>query len=144
MQPGRPYCVLLSMTSRTDKLWPEANWTALLRHIAARGWEAVLPWGSLEEQARCERIRRGAGAGIVPPRMPLAGIAGVMREANVVVGVDTGLSHLAVALGVPAIGLYCASDPTLTGLYGERTRNLGGPREVPAVHEVIEAVEGFA
>ena len=34
------------------------------------------------------------------------------------VGVDTGLTHLAAALGARTVGIYCGSDPALTGLYG--------------------------
>jgi len=34
-----------------------------------------------------------------------------------VIGVDTGLAHLAAALNVPTVGIYTATDPALTGLY---------------------------
>jgi heptosyltransferase-1 len=140
-----PFCVLLSMTSRTDKLWPEGNWAAVVRSIAARGWESVLPWGSPEEQARCDRIVAAAGSGVVPRAMSLGELAAVMKQANAVVGVDTGLAHLAAALGVPALGLYCASDPALTGLYGaSRIANLGGAGRVPTVAAVFEALGGMA
>ena len=48
--------------------------------------------------------------------------------ARAVVGLDTGLTHLAAALGVPTVGIYCGSDPALTGLYGApRARNAGRP-----------------
>ncbi|MGB3936032.1 MAG: glycosyltransferase family 9 protein, partial [Burkholderiales bacterium] len=63
------------------------------------------------------------------------------RDARCVIGVDTGLAHLAAALGVPVVGLYCGSDPALTGLYGgDRLRNLGGAGRPPEVAEVFEAV----
>jgi heptosyltransferase-1 len=57
-----------------------------------------------------------------------------------VFGVDTGLAHLAAALGTPTIGLYCATDPTATGLYGAlRARNLGGIGRPPSVGDAIAA-----
>jgi hypothetical protein len=47
-------------------------------------------------------------------------------------------------VGVPVVGLYCGSDPALTGLHGDgRVRNLGGPGQMPAVAEVIVALESL-
>jgi heptosyltransferase-1 len=138
-----PYAVLLTMTSRAQKLWPEALWRELARGLAARGLRLLLPWGSNEERARCERVAAGIEGASVPPRMPLEELAGVIAAARCAAGVDTGLAHLAVALAVPAVGIYCGSDPELTGLYGARTRNLGGPAAPPAAAEVLAALEGL-
>ena len=54
--------------------------------------------------------------------MPLDELARLFAGARAVVGLDTGLTHLAAALGVPTVGIYCGSDPALTGLYGARAR----------------------
>ena len=60
---------------------------------------------------------------------------------RVAVGVDTGLTHLAAALGIPALGLYCGSSPALTGLRGSGwVRNLGAAASPPEVKEVQEAL----
>ena len=133
-----PYAVLLTMTSRADKLWPEASWIELGRLLAARGVRAVLPWGSEDERSRAARIAAGIGDALVPRRMTVAEIARLLRGALGVAGVDTGLTHLAAALGVPTVGIYCGSDPMLTGLYGApRAKNLGGPGRPPGVEEVL-------
>jgi heptosyltransferase-1 len=130
--------VLLTMTSREDKLWPEARWIELAR---ALGMAAVLPWGSDTERARAERIAKAAGEATVPPRMPLGELARLFAQATAVVGLDTGLTHLAAALGVPTLGIYCGSDPALTGLYGSaRARNVGAAGRPPGVAEVLEAL----
>ena len=140
---GEALCVLLTMSSRADKLWPEADWVALARWLAARGLRVVLPWGSEAERARCERIALACDAAVVPPRMGLAALSAVLARARAVVGVDTGLSHLAVALGVPTVGIYASTDPALTGLYGGTAalRNLGGLSGAPTEGAVCAALE---
>lgn len=136
-----PFALLLTMTSRTAKLWPEEHWVALGRTLAADGVQCVLPWGSPSEEQRCERIVQGIGQGLVPPRVTLTELARVMQAARVVIGVDTGLVHLAAALGAVTVGLYCGSDPSLNGVYGAvRARNLGAPGAPPSVDEVRSAL----
>jgi len=137
-----PFCVLLSMTSRTDKLWPEQHWADLVKALAARGFESVFPWGNDVERARCQRIVHSAGSGVLPTALSLANLAGTMTQARGVIGVDTGLAHLAAALSVPTVGLYVTSDPRLTGLHGAgKLKNLGGLGQTPSVVDAIKAME---
>lgn len=132
------YAVLLTMTSRADKLWPEPRWVELGRALAM---PVVLPWGSEAERARAQRISRGVGQAMVPGRLALAELGKILMHAKAVVGLDTGLTHLAAALGAPTVGVYCGSDPALTGLYaGGRARNVGGPGRPPKVPEVLESL----
>src|SRR5262245_27430136 len=133
------YSVLLTMTSRADKLWPEARWIELGRALAL---PAVLPWGSDEERQRAERIARGIGQAVVPARMTLEELAPVLAHARNTVGLDSGLTHLAAALGVPTVAIFCGSDPALTGVYGAaRAANVGAPGRPPQVFEVLQAVQ---
>jgi heptosyltransferase-1 len=135
---GGAYSVLLTMTSRADKLWPESRWVELGR---ALGVPVVLPWGSELERERAERIARGVGEGKVPERMSLAQLGELFFKARTVVGLDTGLTHLAAALGATTVGIYCGSDPALTGLYGaERAKNVGAPGRAPEVAEVLKSL----
>jgi len=136
---GDSAAVLLTMTSRDDKLWPESSWIELGR---ALGMRVVLPWGSDEERARAERIAAAIPGAEVPPRKSIAELGALLARAPVVVGVDTGIMHLAAALGAPTVGLYCGSDPALTGIYGApRAKNLGAIGRPPAVAEVLQAVQ---
>jgi len=139
------FAVLLTMTSRADKLWAEANWIELARALRARGLRAVLPWGSAGERARCERLAGELDGALVPRRLSIAELAALFRAARAVIGVDTGLAHLAAALGVPTVGLYCATDPVLTGLHGGAAlRNLGGIGDAPSAGATLEALEVLA
>ena len=135
--PGEPYAVLLHATSRDDKLWGEQNWIALGRHLGQAGIRTVLPWGNAQEKARSERLCSAVSSAVSTPYINLREAAAVLGHARAVIGVDTGLSHLAAALGVPTIGIYTATDPGLTGLYaGKSAVNLGGKNAPPTVAEV--------
>ena len=78
---------------------------------------------------------------VVPPRRELPAFAALLADAALVCGVDTGLVHLAAALGTPTISLFVATDPRLAGVEraSRRARDLGGIGVVPTVDEVIVA-----
>jgi lipopolysaccharide heptosyltransferase I len=135
------YCVLLHGSSRADKLWPEDAWIDLGRSIESRAMRCLLPWGSEDERLRSERIAAALERAVVPGPMALDRLAGVLRGARAVAGVDTGLTHLAAALTRPVAAIYIASDPKLTGVVGAGpVRNLGGPGHAPTAAEVWEAL----
>lgn len=136
------YIVLLHATSADRKLWREANWIDLGRYFRDRGVACVLPWGSSAEHARSLRLAARISGAIVPPALALGEAAALMTGADAAAGVDTGLVHLAAALGTPTIGIYCATDPGATGIYAcQRALNLGGAGKPPATDEVIAALE---
>ena len=137
------YCVLLHSTSRADKLWPEPAWVPLGGELARQGYALVLPWGDDEERARSERIASALPAAVVPPAQDIPGIASLLAGAQAVIGVDTGLTHLAAALGRPVVALFCGTRPGLTGVYagqGAPVRNLGDRELVPEMAEVLTAL----
>ncbi|MBZ0104862.1 MAG: lipopolysaccharide heptosyltransferase I [Sulfuricella denitrificans] len=140
--PGGQYVVLLHATSRTDKEWPETEWITLAARLNRQGLCCVLPWGALHERVRSERLASQMANAVVPPRLGLAQAAALLGGAQGVVGVDTGLAHLAAALGVPVVALYCASDPGLTGVYASSPAiSLGRTGQAPPVDEVSAALE---
>ena len=72
--------------------------------------------------------------------MDLAEAAALLAHSALVAGVDTGLTHLAVAYARPTVGIYTATRPALTGLHGGTATSLGGPDAVPTVDDVAEAL----
>jgi heptosyltransferase-1 len=139
--PARPAVVALHATSRESKLWPEERWSALLRGFADAGFATVLPWGSPAERARSERLAAGVAHAVVPPRQSLSALAALLSRAELAVGVDTGLTHLAAALGTPTVALFTETDPAGAGVAvaGAHARDLGGNGIVPALADVREA-----
>ena len=137
----RGYAVLLHATARTRKEWAQANWIALGQFLAAEGLEVVLPWGTAIEQARSEAIAAALPNARVPPRAPLDEVARLIAGAEFVVGVDTGLLHLAAALGVPLVAIFAGSKPVLTGPVGSGPMAiLGAQGAPPSAEEVRKAV----
>jgi heptosyltransferase-1 len=135
--PAGDYAVLLTATSRVDKEWPEADWQALGSALIAAGLRCMLPGGSPAERERAARIAQAMGHAVAAPPMNLKELAGLLTGAKLVVGVDTGLVHLAAALGRPTLALYCASDPALTGVLADTPhRNLGGDATPPSAAAV--------
>lgn len=129
------YAVLLTMTSRDDKLWADERWIALARELRM---PAMLPWGSDTERERAQRIAAAVGGTTMPRRLGLDELASLFVGAAAVVGLDTGLTHFAAALGAPTVGIYCGSDPALTGIYGAPSAaNVGAAGRPPGVAEVI-------
>ena len=143
--PHSPYCVLLHSTARAAKLWRDADWMELGRHLAALGLTCVLPWGDDAERARAERLAAAIPRAVVSPRMPLADACGLIGHAQVVIGVDTGLMHLAAALRVPVLGIFCDSEPLDAHPLGTgRTAFRGGVGKPPSAGEAIDALEEIA
>ena len=116
-------CVLLHGATWATKLWPEAMWIELAGMAAQAGLKVMLPWGNVEERARAERIAGASGSELLP-NQSLEELMSELRRARVVVGVDSGLAHLAGALGVPTVVLYGSTSSRLTGCRGKGARNL--------------------
>jgi heptosyltransferase I len=139
--PADPYAVLLHASSGDYKLWPEHNWIELASKLASSGLRSVLPWGSARERDSAARIAGEIRSAILTPALSVAQFPGLFAGARAVIGVDTGLTHLAGALGVPTVGIYVGTDSTATGLYGcKHALNVGGIRDLPDAGRVWAAL----
>ncbi len=108
--------VLIHGSSRADKCWPEADWIALGRRLLAQGHALALPHGSEEEEARSVRIAQALGARAqVWPRLSLDALTDRMARCAGAIGVDSGLSHIAVALDLPHVQIYNHDTAWRTG-----------------------------
>lgn len=137
-----PYALLLHGTSRVSKEWRAEDWIEMGRWLQGRGLQPVLPWGTDTERQTAERLSSAIPGSRVLPRQPLDLTAGVIAGATVVIGVDTGLLHLAAAYRVPLVGIYVATDPGLTGPVGSGPlRVLGGKSGGPSARQAIEVAE---
>ena len=139
--PGERYCLFLHATARPEKEWSENNWVGLGRALVDVGCRIVLPWGQPGERERSERLDASLPGSEVPERKGLDDVARMIAGATFVVGVDTGLVHLAAAMKVPLVAIFVGSEPGLTGPVGSgRMKILGGKNEPPSVAAAAEAV----
>ncbi|MBI4798052.1 MAG: lipopolysaccharide heptosyltransferase I [Desulfarculus sp.] len=124
---GRPLAVLHPMAKWDSKLWPSAHWARLVRLLHQAGLDLVLS-GSAADQGVTQAIAGQAGlsqglwdlAGVVS----LKELAAVLSLANLTVATDTGVMHLAAALGRPVVALFGPTSPGRTGPYGPGHRVL--------------------
>jgi len=109
------YIVFFHGTSREEKCWHEQKWIELVQFVTTNGFIVYLPWGNSAELARAKRIAQNNSHAKILPNLSLSAIAALLLNAKGAVAVDTGLSHVAAALGVPTISLYGPTDPKLCG-----------------------------
>ena len=133
--------IALHGTSKDSKLWPTENWVNLGLALAKQNLNVLLPWASDDELARAKYIASQLNNATVLPKLSIAQLATVIAQTKAAVGVDTGLSHLAVALNVPTIALYTDTNPALTGVMAGKFApaiNLGGIAQTPSVQSVLQ------
>lgn len=144
----QPYAMGFHGTSRASKLWPIESWVKLGKALQAQHIHLCLPWGNVEEEKRALEIQSSIGNTdcSVLPKLDIQTLASVIQNAAFCVGVDTGLSHLSVALGIPTVALYTDTNPALTGIYpgeGIPAINLGNTARTPTVLEVLQTLESL-
>ncbi|TAK88665.1 MAG: lipopolysaccharide heptosyltransferase 1, partial [Aquabacterium sp.] len=140
-QPGTPFAVLIPCASRPEKLWPTANWIAIGQSLRTRGWQVAVMWGSPAEHKLAMDIAHSID-GTVPPFLSVQQASDTLAQAQVVVGLDTGMSHIAAAHGRPTVGIYCDHEPGLAGLIGSGpVISLGGKDQTPTLDEVRSALQ---
>lgn len=140
-RPRGAYAVLIPNASRKEKLWPERFWVAVGKRLKDVGWTPLVLWGRPEEQSQAESIAAGC-EGDVPPFLRVGEMAAVLAGAQTVVGLDTGFTHLAAAIGKPTLGIYCDHEPGRAGITGPgRVASIGGKGIVPTRNDVLALLE---
>lgn len=139
--PGREVA-LVHGSSRADKLWPEPLWVELGGALIARGFRLGLPHGSDEERARAQRLAGALGpAAGVWPRLDLGALTDRLAACAGVVGVDSGLSHIATALDLPHVQIYRHDTAWRTGPVGRARQRSVFAEPHPPVAGVLAAWE---
>ena len=129
-------------TTRADNEWSPANWLALGQQLIAQGFALALPQSNDAEQARAQTLVQAWGPqASVWPRESLADVTRRMAACAGVIGVDSGLSHIAVALGLPHVQIFSQDRAWRAGPVGLAHQLAVGGRLTPDVAAVEQAWE---
>lgn len=141
--PRKPVVALVHGTSRQDKEWPLASWVSLGQRLNHSGFSVALAHGNAAEKATSEQIAAELLDAWVWPSMPLDALVDTMAQCAGVVGVDSGLSHMAVALGLPHVQIYNFDTAWRTGVDNARQVCVYAQPtpEVEAVWQAWEALQ---
>jgi len=115
--------LFLHGTTWPSKHWPDESWLELGKLLKEKGELVYVPWATAQEKDRADWLARELNVSALP-KLSLTQIAELMLKAKAVVGVDTGLTHLAALLDVRSIGIYGSTDVGLTGAMGIGHRNI--------------------
>jgi heptosyltransferase-1 len=165
--PRGAYAVLITGASRPGKLWTAAGWLSVAGDLLDRSLDLVWLWGDAAEHERACALAASAGApwedagvrngapgathdgswdgaaprSVVPPFLSVADAASLLDGAAVVVGLDTGFTHLAGALGRPTVAVFCDFDATQCAVSGDGPcASFGGVGQQPDSAEIREGV----
>jgi heptosyltransferase-1 len=136
MISARPCVALVHGTSRADKQWPAEHWIELARRLDAEGCDVALLHGTDDEQRRSESLAQRMPNAVVWPRLALDALTDALATTAGVIGVDSGLSHIAVALDLPHVQLYNFDTAWRTGPVDRPRQRCVYAQPVPTVEGV--------
>lgn len=142
LQLPSAYVVCVHGCSDPQRFWPNEHWIDLTYALARAGLTPLLPWGNVTEERNAHAIAAAVPAARVLPRLSLRAHAAILQQAHGVIGVDTGLMHLAMGLRRPTVAIFRFTDPKLSGAMGAATPwgvNVGAIGVVAPVSEVLAA-----
>jgi heptosyltransferase III len=117
------------------KEWPASNWIRLAEVLSARGYTIVMT-GAPGDKEKSNRLFDAANQ----QQIPLLVVAGLLNlrqtgalltSADLVISVNTGVMHMAAAVGVPLVALHGPTDPVRWGPLSPNAINVV-PSLVPA------------
>ncbi len=140
--PEKDYAVFFHATAGANKKWAAYDWITLGKHLQQRDMPVLLPWGNNVELIDAQQLASHLSNAVVLPQLSMLDAITLAQRAALVVGVDTGLTHIAAAYHRPTIEIYCASPRWKTeGNWSGQIINLGDKGSPPSAAEVIDAAD---
>jgi len=118
--PNKPWVVLSLGGSWQTKELPNKTWQAIAQGIEQQGGHAVLCWGNDAEYQKAQAIAEHAPVSVLKSRLDIISLSNLLQQAKVLVATDTGVLHLAAALGTPTVSFWGPSASWRSGPLGEQ------------------------
>lgn len=113
--PTQPYAVFCPFTTRPQKHWFDSHWQALAEQLQQRNMRIVMLGGPGDSE-HAEILEAKFDVINLVGKTSLLGAAAVIDEAQLLVGVDTGLTHMGIARNTPTIAIFGSTRPYLEPL----------------------------
>ena len=110
--PQEAYVVIAPFTTRPQKHWTHAHWRALIEQLVNAG-HRVACLGGPADREEAATLLEGLTVINWVGAYPLGVSAGLVKQSSGVIGVDTGLTHMGIAAGVPTVALFGSTCPYL-------------------------------
>lgn len=114
------FIVLHAAGGWQTKQLPATTWIDLARAIQAQGKRVIFSWGSEQERQQAVQLAEQSGAQSLPERLNMSALCHLLGHADAVIGADTGLLHLAAALGRCTVTFWGPSASWRSGPIGEQ------------------------
>ena len=134
------YLFFVPIASYSSKLWGDESWEQLIKEAKVFNYPILIPWGNENERLRAFKLSHHPNV-IILPKLSLSEIGYLLLHAKAAVSLDTGLSHIAAALGTPTITLYGPTDPALTGTLGQNQTHHTSPCSCLGKRICTQAIE---
>lgn len=156
---AKRYVVLHAGSGSPRKNWPVEHWATVAGQLLKRpDLGVILPCGPADEATVQQLVAALTREGhkerlVLASGLDLEVLAGLLVGADLFLGNDSGVTHLAAAVGAPVVSVFGATDPDVWRPRGPRVRVLGGARASgrdgvfaaephwPAMFEVLGAAE---
>lgn len=130
LDPARGLVALAPGAAHATKRWPLEHWKALAASLRARGKPVVVVGGPADDAAAREVASGAPGAAVAAGRFGLQGTGALLSRSTALVSGDTGVMHMATAVGTPVVALF---GPTVEafGFFPYRARARVLERDLP-------------
>ena len=120
-----PLVVIHAGTGAAVKLWRTEAWTNIANMLSTTYSTRIVLTGSVSERSMLEEIAQGiTPAPLLITNATVGQLAAVLKRANIVLGVDSGPLHLAVAQGTPTLQIFGPTDTHIFGPWGPAQRHV--------------------
>jgi len=135
----KPTVALVHGSSRADKAWPLAHWQALGQALQAQGFDLAIPHATDSELHTAQAVASACPGAVIWPRSDLLQLTQRLAACAGVIGVDSGVSHIAVALGLPHVQIYNFDTAWRTGPLGCAWQQSVFAPSGPSLKQVLHA-----